>query len=82
MIHLSESMKQRFTSKGFWVSLAALVPVVLQLFGAEILPKDYSAIVNMLLTLLVTMGVLNNPTTEGKWYLDDKNQAVEEKVVE
>jgi uncharacterized membrane protein len=77
---MSESMKKRFSSKGFWVSLAALVPVVLQLFGADILPKDYSSIINMILTLLVALGVLNNPTTEGSWYLDDKNQAVHEET--
>ena len=76
---MSEEMKKRLTSKGFWVSLAALIPVILQLFGMDILPKDYSLIVNMLLTLLVTLGVLNNPTTDSKWFLDDKNQAVEEK---
>ena len=79
MIQMSEEMKKRLTSKGFWVSLAALIPVILQLFGMDILPKDYSLIVNMLLTLLVTLGVLNNPTTDSKWFLDDKNQAVEEK---
>jgi uncharacterized membrane protein len=77
---MSESMKKRITSKATWVSLAALVPVVLQIFGVDILPKDYASISNTILSLLVAFGVLNNPTTEGKWYLDDKNQAVHEET--
>jgi uncharacterized membrane protein len=77
---MSEEMKKRIRSKATWISLAALVPVVLQIFGFDVLPKDYSSICNMVLTLLVALGVLNNPTTEGKWYLDDKNQVVVEQT--
>lgn len=76
MIHLSEAMKNRLKSKGTWASVAALIPVILQIFGLDILPKDYATSVNAILILLVAMGVINNPTTEGNWYLDDKNQAV------
>lgn len=77
---MPEALKKTLTSKATWVSLAALVPMVLQIFGLDVLPKDYTSICNMVLTLLVALGVLNNPTTESKWYLDDKNQTVEEKV--
>ena len=73
---MNDFIKNRMASKSFWVSFAALIPMVLQLFGLDILPKEYSSVTNMILTLLVTMGVLNNPTTENNWYLDDKNQAV------
>ena len=75
MSNLSEAMKIRLKSKATWVSIAALIPVILQIFGMDILPKDYATSVNAVLVLLVSMGVINNPTTEGNWYLDDKNQA-------
>lgn len=62
----------RFKNYGFWVSIAALVPLVLNGFGVKVLPDNYNEIVTAILSILVMAGVLNNPTTENKWYLDDK----------
>lgn len=62
----------RFKNYGLWVSLLALVPMILQAFGVKVVPEEYQAIVNTVLGVLVALGVLNNPTTESKGYLDDK----------
>lgn len=64
-----ESFKGRTKNYGFWASLFALVPLFLQTFGdASLLPSNYEDIVNLLLSLIVAMGIANNPTT-GKWYV-------------
>lgn len=62
----------RFKNYGLWVSILALIPMVLQGFGVDILPNNYEAIIMAILSILVTAGVLNNPVTENKGFLDDK----------
>lgn len=62
----------RFKNYGLWVSVAALIPMVLQGFGVEILPDNYNQIITAILGILVAAGILNNPTTDNKGYLDDK----------
>lgn len=68
----------RFKNYGLWVSIAALIPMVLQGFGINILPDNYQEIVNAVLSILVMAGILSNPTTSCKWYVDDKNNNKEE----
>lgn len=68
----------RFKNYGLWVSVAALIPMVLQGFGVNILPDNYQEIVNAILSILVMAGILSNPTTSCKWYIDDKNKNKEE----
>jgi len=65
--------KSRFRNYGLWVSIAALVPMLLQGAGVDILPNNYNAIINAILSILIMLGLINNPTTECKWFLDDKN---------
>ncbi|GFZ31766.1 hypothetical protein CSC2_22920 [Clostridium zeae] len=72
--------KSRFRNYGLWVSIAALIPMVLQGFGLDILPSNYKDIINALLTILVMAGILNDPTTVAKWFTDDKEKA--EKAIE
>ncbi|MBC2582643.1 hypothetical protein [Clostridium sp. DJ247] len=38
----------------------------------DILPANYNDLVNSLLGILVVAGILSNPQTENKGYLDDK----------
>lgn len=66
------AIKTRLKNYGFWVSLFALIPMALNTFGINILPASYDSITKTLLTLLVLLGLVNNPTTLAKWYLDDK----------
>lgn len=68
-----EYIKRRVSNYGFWISLSALIPLFLQVFGDKnILPSNYDEIVNCILTLLVALGVCSNPTTENRFYKDDK----------
>ena len=64
----------RFKSYGLWVSIFALIPLVLQGFGVNVLPGNYEEIVVALLGVLVMAGILNNPTSGNKGYLDDKTK--------
>lgn len=61
----------RFRNYGFWLSIAALIPLLLNAFGVDFIPEEYEAIVNAVLAVLVAAGIINNPTTESKWYVDD-----------
>lgn len=65
---------ERFKNYGLWVSIAALIPLILQAFGVSIIP-DYNQIVNAVLSILVMAGILSNPTTNNKWYGDDKSNS-------
>ncbi|MGL4991052.1 MAG: holin [Sarcina sp.] len=62
----------RLKNYGLWVSIAALIPMIAQAFGAKIIPAEYQNIVNSILGICVAAGILNNPTTDNKGYLDDK----------
>lgn len=63
--------KSRFKNYGLWLSVAALIPMLLKGFGINILPDNYDQIITAILSILVMAGILNNPTTDAKWYLDD-----------
>lgn len=65
---------ERFKNYGLWVSIAALIPLILQAFGISIIP-DYNQIVNAILSILVMAGILSNPTTDNKWYGDDTSSS-------
>ncbi|MEF9960034.1 MAG: holin [Niameybacter sp.] len=60
----------RWRNYGLWVSVAAFIPLLLSSFGINILP-NYQEIVNALLAILVTAGILSNPTTNAHWFKDD-----------
>ena len=62
----------RFKNYGLWVSILALIPLILKAFGVNVLPDEYSEITTAILGILVAVGILNNPTTEVKWYGDDE----------
>jgi phi LC3 family holin len=72
----------RFKNYALWISIFSLIPLILEAFGLNIIPKNYNEIVTAILSVLVMAGIINNPSTESKWYLDDekKNEnSVEEK---
>lgn len=75
----------RFKNYGLWVSIFALLPIILSAFGVKIVPEEYQLAVNAVLGVLVALGIVSNPTTEGKWYSDDKNtieSPVDEKLID
>ncbi|NFH67711.1 holin [Clostridium botulinum] len=64
--------KSRFKNYGLWVSIAALIPLILKSFGVEVIQGDYEQIVQAILSILVMLGIVSNPTTDTKWFSDDK----------
>ena len=76
------SLKERTKNYGFWVSLFALIPLFLQTFGdVSVLPSNYEEITNLVLSLIVTLGIVNNPTT-GKWYVTPTDKSINTTAVE
>lgn len=61
----------RLKNYGLWVAILALIPLILKQFGIYIIPEDYTQITTAILSILVMAGILNNPTTENKGFLDD-----------
>ncbi len=56
--------KLRFKNKATLLAIASTVILLAQQLGFK-LPDNISDIVNTFLTLLVLVGVINDPTTEG-----------------
>ena len=54
-------MKEKFKSPVLWLTMFTLIGLLLKtLFGWEA-PPEYDKIVNCLLTLLISLGIINNP---------------------
>ena len=60
-------MKEKLNNYGLWVSLFALIGLLLTDFGK--MPANYAQYVEILLYMLVAAGVVSNPG-DGKWYKD------------
>ena len=67
----------RFKNYGLWVSIFALIPLILNACGVKIVPEEYTQITNAVLAVLVAAGIISNPTTEAKGYSDDKKDEEE-----
>lgn len=65
-------LKNRFRNYGLWISIAALIPLALSAFGIKLHNEDkYIQLINTILSILVALGILNNPNTDNRWYGDD-----------
>ena len=56
-------MNLRYKNYGLWVSILALIPMILEGFGVDVLPTNYAEICSALLGVLVLAGILSNPST-------------------
>ena len=70
----------RFKNYGLWLSLFSLIGILLNAFGVNFVPEEYTQITNAILAVLIAAGIISNPTTETKWYLDDKENTNNEEV--
>ena len=61
----------RFRNYGFWLSLLAFVAGGLRYAGFDLGITEGNAIVDLIIAILVALGIINDPTTESKWYKDD-----------
>jgi uncharacterized membrane protein len=66
--------KNRFQNYGLWVSLTSLLFLVLHGMGLEIVDAYYDRAVDFILGMLVLFGIVNNPTTTHRGYLDDRQK--------
>ncbi len=64
----------RFKNYGLWVSIIALIPMILNSFGIKVIPEEYQVVSNTVLSILVALGIISNPTTNCKWYVDDNSK--------
>lgn len=69
---MSNMSNNRWKNYGLWVSIFAFIPLVLNAFGLKVLPANYNELITALLSILVMAGIISNPETLTKGYLDDE----------
>jgi phi LC3 family holin len=72
------NLKKRFSNKTFCVAFIGAVVLLVQQVGlGQYLPDNLMDIVNSILTLLVMLGIVVDPTTEG---ISDSQAVLENKT--
>lgn len=61
----------RIKNRGLWTSIIASIPIILQSYGINIIPEQFNELINIILSIFIFFGFLNNPTTKNNGYLDD-----------
>ena len=59
-----KDIPKRIREYGFWVSLIALVPLVCQTLGMELMPEQleqFETLINSFLAFLVALGIVSKP---------------------
>lgn len=62
---LSIDLKARLKNKAFWVAMASAIGLLAQQLGLNIIPTNYTAIVNTVLTILTMVGIVVDTSTTG-----------------
>lgn len=62
-------MNSRWKNKGLWISIAGLVYYSLDKLGFKIDLGEYNYLVNTITFILITAGILSNPT-DSTGYID------------
>lgn len=62
---LSIDFKARLKNKAFWVSMASAIAILAQQLGLNIIPSNYSEIVNTVLIILTMTGIVVDTSTTG-----------------
>jgi len=67
--------KKKLRNYALWAAVLGFVPLVVDSLGVYdinvVLPGNYDGLVKAFLSILVLAGILNNPNTENKGFLDD-----------
>lgn len=63
---------KRLKNKTFILSIVAFLVLVVKTFTNYQLPENFDTLVDMLLVILVSAGIISDPTTPG--YLDDTDK--------
>ena len=62
---LNIDLKARLRNKAFWVAMASAIAMLAQQLGLDIIPTNYTDIVNTLLTILIMAGIVVDTSTRG-----------------
>jgi len=62
---LSIDLTARLKNKAFWVAIASAIAMLAQQLGLDIIPSNYTDIVNTLLTILIMAGIVVDTSTRG-----------------
>lgn len=63
--------KSRLQNYGFWTGVIALILLLLQQLGVEIVTNSFQTIFDIILAILILLSIINNPTTTRRGFLDD-----------
>lgn len=77
-----KSLVKRLNNKGTILSLAALIVSLLIQFGIEIDSERIVGIVNTICSILIILGLLNDPTQNTKAYIPGISDKLIEEVKE
>lgn len=66
--------KLRLQNKTFWATLIPLIVLLLQQLGLNFVPENWEEIFSTVMAILLLVGVINDPTTEG---ISDSDQAMD-----
>jgi phi LC3 family holin len=63
---MSIDLKARLRNKAFWVAMASAIALLIQQLGFKnLIPSNYADIVNSILSILVMLGIIIDPSTTG-----------------
>jgi len=65
-------MDNRYKNYGLWMSLASFVFLIIQENGFQITPEKWDVYINSILSILILLGIINNPNTKNRGFSDDK----------
>jgi len=61
----SIDLKARLRNKAFWFAMASAIALLAQQLGLNIIPANYTEIVNTVLTVLTMVGIMVDTSTTG-----------------
>lgn len=66
---------ERWKNYALWAAIFAFIPLLAESFGFKFLPGNYEEVTSAFLGILVLAGIISNPMTKDRWFLDDKNKS-------
>lgn len=57
--------KARLTNKTFWASIVSALVLLTQQLGYNIIPSNWSDVLNTILTIFILLGIVVDPSTAG-----------------
>jgi uncharacterized membrane protein len=65
-------MNDRYKNYGLWISLSSFVFIIIQENGIQITPEKWDVYINSILSILILLGIINNPQTKNRGFSDDE----------